>query len=363
MSSDRDAVAVVELVFWPPCLLATVFVAATHIRRGDKSWLPPCMPLAILGIVRIVSAAFELAASSLSSPASGPFLAISLVLDDIAIGPLFLAMIGLLMRINSPLPWGISFFTFIPLQATTVLAAVLTALGNKPSSSSSSSSSSPAAPPSSSSTLSRAGAVLSAIILSGTLALGIISHRKTISDEDDETPYPRERDASVCFLALAPSAASRVSWCLASSFAPASASSLFTLSPPLKPPPPAPPAAAGIWLHFVLAVAPELAIGAAIAGLGVAAAAAAEGGRGGRRGGREREREYRVLGVRRVPAADETPFSRYYYGGVAGKYDGEKDGFLLAERDGAAGTGTRMKPRPFVLQGGDIHDPRTWGSV
>ncbi|KAI1493830.1 hypothetical protein F5X96DRAFT_620121 [Biscogniauxia mediterranea] len=98
MSSDRDAVAVVELVFWPPCLLATVFVAATHIRRGDKTWLPPCMPLVILGIVRIVSAAFELAASSLSPPASEPFLVISLVLDDIAIGPLFLAMIGLLMR-------------------------------------------------------------------------------------------------------------------------------------------------------------------------------------------------------------------------------------------------------------------------
>ncbi|KAI0595117.1 hypothetical protein F4775DRAFT_605388 [Biscogniauxia sp. FL1348] len=27
MSSDRDAVAIVELVFWPLCLLATVFVA------------------------------------------------------------------------------------------------------------------------------------------------------------------------------------------------------------------------------------------------------------------------------------------------------------------------------------------------
>ncbi|KAI1504082.1 hypothetical protein F5X99DRAFT_373390 [Biscogniauxia marginata] len=85
MSSARDATAAVELVFWPLSLLAAALVVAKHGQQGNKSWLPACVPLVILGILWF--AGLELSESRGSA-----------ILDDVAVTHLLLVLIGLLLR-------------------------------------------------------------------------------------------------------------------------------------------------------------------------------------------------------------------------------------------------------------------------
>ncbi|KAI0016565.1 hypothetical protein F4780DRAFT_797699 [Xylariomycetidae sp. FL0641] len=323
MSSPRTTVAIIELVLYPLALGLITSVLTKHVSRADRSWLPVCLPLLVLATLRIAGAVLVLSSGPSSDDddddaGSSPPPHAAAVLDDVAAAPLLMAVAGMLLRINGPLPHGLPVYAIVPLQALTVLGAILTSVGNRT-----------ALATHRGSGAAQAGAGIFLAVLAALLVLGAVTYGKTTtSTSSPPSPSPTDRDSAVGVLVLGPTAATRVAWSLVAAVRVGAQTMLDD-----------------VWLHFVMVVVAEAVVAGTFIAIG--------------------------LGSRRAKKTT-TGFRVLETGG-----GGEEAAALLMRRGGGGGGIGRPgtpdyhrnsnaldpKLRPLVLQGGDIHDSRTWGPL
>jgi hypothetical protein len=91
--SSRTILNIVELVYYGPALLLTLWIIKKHGMGRQSGWIY----LAILAVVRIVGAATGIAANS--DPSQG-LIETSEIAYTIGLSPLFLAWLGVIKRVN-----------------------------------------------------------------------------------------------------------------------------------------------------------------------------------------------------------------------------------------------------------------------
>jgi len=130
MTTSRDIVSIIELVFYLPCTILTILLIFKHGYRRPATWLAACIPLFLLEGLRLAGAGLELASRR---EGREQLFTRSLILDAIGLAPLLLALIGLLRKAHAGLPRDRSagFLVFMPFQVVTVGATVITAVGGR----------------------------------------------------------------------------------------------------------------------------------------------------------------------------------------------------------------------------------------
>ncbi|KAL8675367.1 MAG: hypothetical protein Q9168_000198 [Polycauliona sp. 1 TL-2023] len=163
---ETSRLAIADIVFYLPAFILSIIVVTRHGFRRQLGWIF----LTILALVRIVGNSLEIAANQQHS--SDLFIAAA-VLNGLGLGPLLLAIIGLLKRVDQTKPQNspsqISPVRFLNLARILLLVAlVLTAVGSSKLYSSDASEHSSGKP------LARAGILLFVAVFLGLVGVTII---------------------------------------------------------------------------------------------------------------------------------------------------------------------------------------------
>ena len=94
MVSSREIVDIVELAFYAPVLLLTVYVCYRHGMGRQQGWIY----LGILAILRLIAAGTGIA--SIHDPTNNTLIECSITCYGIGLSPLLLALLGILQRLH-----------------------------------------------------------------------------------------------------------------------------------------------------------------------------------------------------------------------------------------------------------------------
>ena len=93
MVTSREALEIVELVYYVPVFFATIFVLVKHGFRKQLGWIY----LAILGLLRIVGSSAGLA--SAHNPNNENLLETYIICFTVGLSPLILCLLGMTTRV------------------------------------------------------------------------------------------------------------------------------------------------------------------------------------------------------------------------------------------------------------------------
>ena len=94
MVSSREVVDIVELAFYSPVLLATIYVCYRHGIGRQQGWLY----LGILAILRLIAAGTGI--GYIHDPSNSTLIQCSIICYGIGLSPLLLALLGILQRLH-----------------------------------------------------------------------------------------------------------------------------------------------------------------------------------------------------------------------------------------------------------------------
>ncbi|KAL2009787.1 hypothetical protein VTN00DRAFT_5594 [Thermoascus crustaceus] len=124
MVNPREMLDIIELIFYVPALIISIFVSARHGFGRQLGWIFLC----ILSIIRLVGAVTGIA--SIRNPSEGLFEA-TFITNSAGLSPLLLAMLGMLKRVHDGMPIGKGFSPrlFNSIHLPTMAALVLAIIG------------------------------------------------------------------------------------------------------------------------------------------------------------------------------------------------------------------------------------------
>ncbi|KAI1332489.1 hypothetical protein F5Y16DRAFT_420537 [Xylariaceae sp. FL0255] len=387
-SSQSPTTATAELVLFPLLLASTLAAIAKH---KSKTWLPLCIPIITLCALRTASAVLVLESQKIQQQQKGQegqsesaggvkLLAISSVFDDITGGPLLLAVAGVLIRVNLSLARGIPFRTFAPVQILTLAGIITIALGQLDSSHSASA---PQTSPSPPLTTQAGTTILLAALLGLQLPLSILIHIKARSAPNfNYTQDGSERDLAVAILVLTPTVLLRLLWGLIAAFWPDAFSALDGDASNGS-------SSAGsgenglVWLHFVMVPLSEVIVAGTLIVIALTMRVNDSKHDENYNSGNDSEGDAEgVGGYRSLNRNSDFGDHKggWYRGGVGSGGGRAKDarwstastayepyysskGIRSSFAKRMSDDYNQERLRPLIIQGGDIHDPVTWGPI
>jgi hypothetical protein len=87
-----DGIAIYKLIYYSPCLFASIYVAWTHGFSKNSGWIF----LTIFCIIRLIGASAQIA--TIGNPGDQTAITVALITSELGLSPLLLASLGLLSR-------------------------------------------------------------------------------------------------------------------------------------------------------------------------------------------------------------------------------------------------------------------------